>query len=317
MGIAMRTPQELANLMAQKTDQQLLDMFGRAEDWSPVALDAARAELQKRGIRPVEVAPPPPFPALQTLGSDVQQAITVEGVPQPSLPVGAELKSKKLAYLLWFFLGWLGIHRFYCRKWVSGVLWLISFGLFGVGWGIDMIFTSEMVDEVNGLPKMGVGTKFQKELRKFALLFVGFMGMIAFFGVSSWLSDALDKRTPEQKARDEQEQVLQEYREIERTFPSMNLDGNVVVANLQWSPDEMIFIVPKTYGFTATRFGQQSASVTKDVFRMNAKKYDGHYFIKIPVKEYNGPSDYIGYCLIAIPEFDVPNDFMQSEKARK
>ena len=38
------------------------------------------------------------------------------------------MKSKGVAYLLWFFLGWAGIHRFYCCKWVSGFIWLLTFG---------------------------------------------------------------------------------------------------------------------------------------------------------------------------------------------
>ena len=43
-------------------------------------------------------------------------------------------KSKLFAYLLWFFLGWAGIHHFYLRRYRQGVLWLTSFGgLFGIG----------------------------------------------------------------------------------------------------------------------------------------------------------------------------------------
>ena len=42
--------------------------------------------------------------------------------------------SKLVAYLLWFFLGWAGIHHFYLRRYRQGVLWLTSFGgLFGIG----------------------------------------------------------------------------------------------------------------------------------------------------------------------------------------
>jgi DnaJ family protein C protein 22 len=42
--------------------------------------------------------------------------------------------SKLFAYLLWFFLGWAGIHHFYLRRYRQGVLWLTSFGgLFGIG----------------------------------------------------------------------------------------------------------------------------------------------------------------------------------------
>jgi TM2 domain-containing membrane protein YozV len=259
------------------------------------------------------------------------------------------MKRKRIAYLLWFFLGWCGIHRFYCRKWVSGVLWMLTFGLLGVGWGVDAILTSELVDEANGLPglpKQGVASKSRKELRNFGLTFVhaplakvglevdrkklrnlglafvGVVGFLAVHGTASWISEKLDKgtpeqwisekldkRTPERKERDAQEQVLREYREIQRGFPSMKLDGKVVSANLQWSADEMIFIVPKTYGFMATRFAQQSASVSRDAFRRNAREYEGHYFVNVPVKEWNGPSEYMSSCLIAVPKSMVPVSF--------
>jgi hypothetical protein len=56
----MSTPQELAAQMATKTDQQLQDMFARPADWSKEALDGAKAELEKRGIRIVVVPVQPP-----------------------------------------------------------------------------------------------------------------------------------------------------------------------------------------------------------------------------------------------------------------
>ena len=60
----MNTPQELERLMAEpKTDQELEDMLRYPEDWTPQALDAARAELQRRKNPPKEVASPPSSPA--------------------------------------------------------------------------------------------------------------------------------------------------------------------------------------------------------------------------------------------------------------
>ncbi|MEQ8829544.1 MAG: TM2 domain-containing protein [Alphaproteobacteria bacterium] len=47
----------------------------------------------------------------------------------------AQKKSAGLAYVLWFFAGWLGIHRFYCGKTKSGLLQLFA----GVGALIVMI----------------------------------------------------------------------------------------------------------------------------------------------------------------------------------
>lgn len=48
-------------------------------------------------------------------------------------------KSKGTAAVLCFFLGWLGIHRFYVGKVGTGVLWMLTLGLFGIGEVVDFI----------------------------------------------------------------------------------------------------------------------------------------------------------------------------------
>ncbi len=47
---------------------------------------------------------------------------------------------KLVMILVTFFLGYLGIHRFLKSYWLSGLIWLCTGGLFGIGWIIDLIF---------------------------------------------------------------------------------------------------------------------------------------------------------------------------------
>ncbi|MCB1107119.1 MAG: TM2 domain-containing protein [Chlamydiia bacterium] len=48
-------------------------------------------------------------------------------------------KSYPAAVLLCFFLGTLGVHRFYVGKWGTGILMLITFGGFGIWQIIDFV----------------------------------------------------------------------------------------------------------------------------------------------------------------------------------
>lgn len=48
-------------------------------------------------------------------------------------------KNKWIALLLCIFFGWLGIHRFYEGKVLTGLLYLFTLGLFGIGWVVDII----------------------------------------------------------------------------------------------------------------------------------------------------------------------------------
>lgn len=52
---------------------------------------------------------------------------------------GTSQKSWAVAILLCFFLGALGIHRFYVGKIGTGILWLLTLGLFGIGALVDFI----------------------------------------------------------------------------------------------------------------------------------------------------------------------------------
>ena len=48
-----------------------------------------------------------------------------------------------MGYLLWIF-GFLGSHRFYYGKPVTGTLWFFTLGLLGIGWIIDLFLIPTM-----------------------------------------------------------------------------------------------------------------------------------------------------------------------------
>ena len=82
---------------------------------------------------------------MQVPGQQVQ--ITQGQQVQPIQPMqvvvnyngNGQPKDKLTALLLCIFLGELGIHRFYEGRIGTGILWMFTFGLFGLGWLYDVI----------------------------------------------------------------------------------------------------------------------------------------------------------------------------------
>ena len=59
------------------------------------------------------------------------------------------LKKLWVAYLLWFFFGFLGVHKFYLGKILLGILYILTGGLFFVGWFLDLFTLPSQVDLYN------------------------------------------------------------------------------------------------------------------------------------------------------------------------
>ena len=54
-----------------------------------------------------------------------------------------------LAWLLLVFLGFFGVHRLYMGKIVTGIVYLLSGGLFGIGFVYDALTLNQQVQELN------------------------------------------------------------------------------------------------------------------------------------------------------------------------
>ena len=55
-----------------------------------------------------------------------------------------------IAWLLLVFLGFFGIHRMYMGKWISGLIYLCTAGLFGFGYIYDLWTLNDQISLING-----------------------------------------------------------------------------------------------------------------------------------------------------------------------
>jgi len=73
----------------------------------------------------------------------------------PSLARNADLRFAEgridynIAWVLLTFLGLLGIHRFYLGKWVTGIIYLCTAGIFGIGYIYDYWTLNDQITMIN------------------------------------------------------------------------------------------------------------------------------------------------------------------------
>ncbi|MGE0171033.1 TM2 domain-containing protein [Nocardioides sp.] len=65
-------------------------------------------------------------------------------------------KSLGVAYVLWLFLGFFGVHHFYLGKVGRGIGYLLTFGWFMIGLLVDLFTLPSQVHRVNAERRMGL-----------------------------------------------------------------------------------------------------------------------------------------------------------------
>ena len=75
-------------------------------------------------------------------------------IPSASLDAPAPTHPVLIGYLFWL-LGFIGAHRFYYGKPLTGILWFFTGGLFLIGWIIDLFLIPQMAEEANARFKTG------------------------------------------------------------------------------------------------------------------------------------------------------------------
>lgn len=91
--------------------------------------------------------------------------------------------SKTIGYVLWIF-GFIGAHRFYYGKPVTGTIWFFTLGLLGAGWLIDLFLIPGMDREADLRFRAG---RINYTVAWVLLTFLGLLGLHRFY-MGKWVT---------------------------------------------------------------------------------------------------------------------------------
>ena len=87
-----------------------------------------------------------------------------------------------VGYLLWIF-GFLGAHRFYFGRPVSGTVYLFTFGLLGIGWLVDLFLMPSLERQADSSYAVGA---INYTVTWVLLVFLGPLGLHRFYLGKPW-----------------------------------------------------------------------------------------------------------------------------------
>lgn len=93
------------------------------------------------------------------------------------MPERTDTHSKTIGYLLWIF-GFMGAHRFYYGRQLTGTLWFFTLGLFGIGWLVDLFLIPSMDRKAD---RRYAGGNWDYSVAWLLLVFLGIFGGHRFY----------------------------------------------------------------------------------------------------------------------------------------
>jgi hypothetical protein len=94
-----------------------------------------------------------------------------------------------------------------------------------------------------------------------------------------------------------------------QSTPTALVDGQETPVSITWNTDGGTLLLPKTYGFAATRFAGTTAAISKTTLQ-NAEVTADRVVVDVPVRVYLGPSESASSLKVTIPRQLIPPGLM-------
>lgn len=118
--------------------------------WEPPGAPSSWPPQAHHSLSPMQPCPmPPPVPGTGASTQHQEAHARLHGVNETRGIARNRDRSLALAYLLWFFLGLLGVHQMYLGKVGRGIGYIFTGAWLTVGWWVDLITLPSQVQRIN------------------------------------------------------------------------------------------------------------------------------------------------------------------------